>query len=51
LDAQAFGPTAQGFVRLGFVVSDTRLADACQRIAAYVATVMHNRPATVSSAA
>lgn len=49
LDAQAFGPTAQGFVRLGFVVNDSRLADACQRIAAYVKAVMHNRPEPISS--
>ncbi|WP_018153125.1 pyridoxal phosphate-dependent aminotransferase [Leeia oryzae] len=36
LDAQAFGPSAAGFLRLGFVVSEARLADACRRIARYV---------------
>ena len=39
LDASAFGETANGFVRLGFVVDEARLADACRRIAAFVATV------------
>ena len=39
LDASAFGETANGFVRLGFVVDEARLADACKRIAAFVATV------------
>jgi arginine:pyruvate transaminase len=36
LDAQAFGATATGFVRLGFVVEAPRLALACERIANYV---------------
>jgi arginine:pyruvate transaminase len=36
LDAQAFGSTAKGFVRLGFVVDLARLTEACTRIAAYV---------------
>jgi arginine:pyruvate transaminase len=40
LDAQAFGPSARGFVRLGLVVDDTRLREACQRIAAYVGTLV-----------
>ena len=39
LDASAFGETANGFVRLGFVVDEARLAEACKRIAAFVATV------------
>ncbi|CAB3693576.1 pyridoxal phosphate-dependent aminotransferase [Paraburkholderia rhynchosiae] len=39
LDASAFGETASGFVRLGFVVDETRLADACERIAAFVAAL------------
>ena len=43
LDAQAFGPTARGFVRLGFVVGEERLTEACQRIAAYVGGVMQAR--------
>ncbi|WP_341319032.1 aminotransferase class I/II-fold pyridoxal phosphate-dependent enzyme [Paraburkholderia sp. IMGN_8] len=36
LDASAFGETADGFVRLGFVVDEARLVDACERIAAFV---------------
>ena len=36
LDASAFGETAKGFVRLGFVVDEARLVDACERIAAFV---------------
>jgi arginine:pyruvate transaminase len=43
LDAQAFGTTARGFLRLGFVVGEERLTDACQRIASYVNTVMQVR--------
>jgi arginine:pyruvate transaminase len=43
LDAQAFGPTARGFLRLGFVVGGERLTEACQRIAGYVNTVMQAR--------
>ncbi|WP_144141787.1 pyridoxal phosphate-dependent aminotransferase [Paraburkholderia sp. BCC1884] len=36
LDASAFGDSARGFVRLGFVVDEARLIDACKRIAAFV---------------
>ena len=36
LDASAFGETANGFVRLGFVVDEAQLVDACERIAAFV---------------
>ncbi|MFP3566758.1 pyridoxal phosphate-dependent aminotransferase [Paraburkholderia sp. SIMBA_030] len=36
LDASAFGETADGFVRLGFVVDEARLLDACERIALFV---------------
>jgi arginine:pyruvate transaminase len=36
LDASAFGDTAKGFVRLGLVVDEARLVDACERIAAFV---------------
>ena len=36
LDASAFGETAYGFVRLGFVVDEAQLIDACERIAAFV---------------
>ncbi|CAB3750155.1 aspartate aminotransferase [Burkholderia sp. MSh2] len=37
LDASAFGDTAAGFVRFGFVVDDAQLAEACERIASFVA--------------
>lgn len=37
LDAQAFGASAAGFLRFGFVVDETRLVEACRRITAYVA--------------
>jgi len=43
LDAQAFGPTARGFVRMGFVVGDERLGEACMRIASYVNGLMQAR--------
>ncbi|CAM2157698.1 pyridoxal phosphate-dependent aminotransferase [Paraburkholderia tropica] len=36
LDASAFGDTASGYVRLGFVVDDARLVEGCERIAAFV---------------
>ncbi|MFM0250393.1 pyridoxal phosphate-dependent aminotransferase [Paraburkholderia sediminicola] len=36
LDASAFGETANGFVRLGFVVDEASLIDACERIATFV---------------
>jgi arginine:pyruvate transaminase len=36
LDASAFGETANGFVRLGFVVDEAQLIDACERIEAFV---------------
>jgi arginine:pyruvate transaminase len=39
LDANAFGETANGFVRLGFVVDEARLAQACDRIAAFVGSL------------
>ncbi|QGZ64097.1 pyridoxal phosphate-dependent aminotransferase [Paraburkholderia acidisoli] len=35
LDASAFGETANGYVRLGFVVDEPRLIEACERIAAF----------------
>lgn len=37
LDARAFGPAADGFVRVSFVVEDAVIDDACARIAAFVA--------------
>ncbi|MGF6933329.1 arginine:pyruvate transaminase [Paraburkholderia sp. UCT70] len=36
LDASAFGETANGFVRLGLVVGEARLIEACERIARFV---------------
>ena len=36
LDASAFGETASGYVRFGFVVDDARLVEACERIVAFV---------------
>ncbi|NPT40293.1 aminotransferase class I/II-fold pyridoxal phosphate-dependent enzyme [Paraburkholderia sp. 1N] len=36
LDASAFGDTANGFVRFGFVVDEARLVDACERITTFV---------------
>eukprot|EP01030_Chromulinospumella_sphaerica_P008133 gene8133-7959_t len=35
LDAQAFGASAEGFVRISFTVADDTLKDACQRIAGF----------------
>jgi arginine:pyruvate transaminase len=43
LDASAFGETANGFVRLGFVVDDAQLIDACGRIARFVEGLGVNR--------
>ena len=40
LDAQAFGPSAAGFLRMGLVVDEALLAEACRRIRAYVASVL-----------
>ncbi|WXL26450.1 aminotransferase class I/II-fold pyridoxal phosphate-dependent enzyme [Ectopseudomonas mendocina] len=37
LDAEAFGASCRGFVRLSFTVDDGALSEACKRIAAYVA--------------
>ena len=42
LDAQAFGPSAEGFLRMGLVVDDQRLAEACRRIKAYATKVQGN---------
>ncbi len=43
LDAQAFGPSAQGFLRMGLVVDDERLVEACRRIKVYATAVQQNR--------
>ncbi|KRW58766.1 pyridoxal phosphate-dependent aminotransferase [Pseudomonas sp. TTU2014-080ASC] len=39
LDAEAFGASCRGFVRLSFTVGDEALSEACKRIAAYVASL------------
>ena len=49
LDASAFGDTANGFVRLGFVVDEARLAEACDRIAAFVAGLQVRAPVLSAS--
>lgn len=43
LDAQAFGASAQGFVRISFTVADEALKDACQRIAGFVESLRVQR--------
>jgi aspartate/methionine/tyrosine aminotransferase len=35
LDATAFGPAAAGWIRIAFTLEDARLAEACDRIAAF----------------
>ncbi len=42
LDAKAFGPSADGFLRMGLVVDDERLAEACRRIKVYAMAVQGN---------
>ena len=44
LDAQAFGPSAEGFLRMGLVVDDERLVEACRRIKVYATAVQGNDP-------
>ncbi len=39
LAADTFGPSATGHVRITFAIDDAKLADACDRIAAFVAEV------------
>ncbi|CDF86042.1 ABC-type histidine transport system, ATPase component [Pseudomonas knackmussii B13] len=41
LDAAAFGPQANGFVRLSFTLADETLAEACERILAFVEELPH----------
>lgn len=43
LDAQAFGASAEGFVRISFTVADDTLKGACQRIAGFVEGLRANR--------
>ena len=38
LDAQAFGPSARGYLRMGMVVDDERLVEACRRIRLHMAS-------------
>lgn len=40
LDASAFGASAEGHVRMSFVVDDDSLSQACQRISAYTSKLM-----------
>ncbi|WP_274517329.1 pyridoxal phosphate-dependent aminotransferase [Chromobacterium haemolyticum] len=50
LDAAAFGPTAAGFIRLGLVVDDERLAEACRRIARFAGQLRAAAPRQKESA-
>ena len=43
LDAAAFGPSADGFVRLAFTVDLTRLGEACERIRGFAARLAAGR--------
>jgi arginine:pyruvate transaminase len=43
LDAEAFGASAKGFVRISFTVADDTLKDACQRIAGFVESLRANQ--------
>jgi arginine:pyruvate transaminase len=45
LDASAFGDASRGYVRLGFVVDEATLDDACARIAAFVDGLRRERVA------
>jgi arginine:pyruvate transaminase len=45
LDASAFGDTASGYVRLGLVVDEARVVQACERIAAFVEALPRKRAA------
>ena len=51
LDGQAFGPSAAGFVRLGFVVQPERLQEACRRIARYCRSIAATATALQPAAA
>ncbi len=44
LDAAAFGPATQGFVRLAFAASEERLSEACDRIARYASSLVLSSP-------
>ncbi|WLI15452.1 MULTISPECIES: pyridoxal phosphate-dependent aminotransferase [Pseudomonas] len=45
LAGEAFGPSAAGHIRIGLVVDQVRLADACQRIASCAAQLLQVRRA------
>ncbi len=45
LAGEAFGPSAAGHIRIGLVVDQARLADACQRIASCAADLLQVRRA------
>ena len=45
LAGEAFGPSAAGHIRIGLVVDQVRLADACQRIASCAADLLQVRRA------
>ncbi|EJM01030.1 aspartate/tyrosine/aromatic aminotransferase [Pseudomonas sp. GM102] len=45
LAGEAFGPSAAGHIRIGLVVDQARLADACQRIASCAAELLQVRRA------
>jgi aspartate/methionine/tyrosine aminotransferase len=39
LDASAFGPSAEGHLRVSFVIDETSLDEACSRIARYTSSL------------
>ena len=43
LAGEAFGPSAAGHIRIGLVVDQLKLTDACQRIALFAAQVLRSR--------
>ncbi|WCD80717.1 pyridoxal phosphate-dependent aminotransferase [Pseudomonas sp. TUM22785] len=43
LDAEAFGASCRGFVRLSFTVSDAELEEACRRIAGFIERLQRQR--------
>lgn len=45
LAGEAFGPSAAGHIRIGLVVDQVKLADACRRIALYAAQLLRVRRA------
>ncbi|MCE0882888.1 hypothetical protein [Pseudomonas putida] len=43
LDAQAFGESSKGFIRVSFAVADDDLKEACSRIKRFVEGLANNR--------